>query len=459
MTTIRLQTEFLRMTWAGISDAPADPNDPYDVEGPGIHLRWSFPTRWVAGVPMPLGWPATGFSLLRRDAVPPVEDLTVDLPGVPVIRPDATVAFGAGMWLEFDPELLLRTLRTVPQAATDTDVLLDAYPGYVTLRFPAAVRRLRLSIGKLPLNEPGPRLAVVRAHDRDDVVDEAVLTGAGPADPTLTVTGDHLTSVRFRLDGTRVTGVTVASAEALTETKDWEEVATLPPLTGWKDVRGRIPERFWSGYEAGWGDVGEDLARLLDPTDVRPRWARTYTDTGSVQGRPPGTGEAMPTWTYGLQEQLLLFSLDPFLARMLGLLYADTSAEAANGAEVDYLVLATFPVPDANERGSARLPAAPLDGPSAEPAPVPVPDGTVGWVCYGASSRRGREVAPPGRPSAEPTPGATFLPDPATGTLTRLARIGVSWPLLPPERADRWMPVPSGSTWRSAPRGSPSGRC
>lgn len=447
MTLISVQTEFLRMTWVGVPDAPRDPGDPHDLDGPGIHLRWSFPTRWVAGLPLPLGWPEAGFTLYRRAAVRPTADVSLDIASEPRIEMDATVQLAEGIWLEFDPDLLSRTLRAVPAAASDIHLLLDVYPTYVTMRFADAVRSAVLTVRRRIQLGPGRRLVVVRAHDRDDVVDEAKLLDVPPAGGSVTVTADHITSLRFRLDGTELFGVTATLADQEVVLEEWDQIASLPPLRAWAAVRERIPSARRPTYEAGWDDLSAELARLFDPADDRGRWLRTFTDAGALIERPPTADEPMPSWSYALQERLLLFSLDPYVARLLGLLHADTSAEAAGGDAFDYLVVASFEVPSAEAArrtvplgmpagGAARdtVPFARVDwdGPVIDPIPVtPVPDSTVGWVCYGCAAATPRRLVPPGPVTARASPQPTFLPDPQSGVLTRRARIGVRWELQP----------------------------
>ncbi len=459
MTIVPVQTPFLRMAGLGVENAPADPTDPHDLQGPGIHLRWSFPTRLLPGLPMPIGWPEGGFSLYRRAAEPLGDGSSFDLPGPEGIDFDATLPLPGGGRLEFDPDALRATLNRVPAAATDLDLLLDAYPLYVTLRFPFPVRQARVLAVNRPLQGRGPRLAVIRAHDgQASVVDEATHLGDTDNGVQLIVSGDHITHLRFRLDGTRMVGVTYWFAEATTDTGDWELIATLPPFTAWRAVDDRIPTEFHAAYEPGWADLGAELTRLFDPADDRPRWLRTFTDTGVPEGQ--ATGEVPPSWSYSLQPQILLFSIDPFIARLLGLLYVDTSQEVAGGDEFDYLVVGTFEVPGAAEDepdGPGPFepgPTGPFDpfdptdildrfpapelrvpdflpGPDIDPvpAPLPPPNGTVGWITYGRSIRRHPPLGAPFMLLAEPDPRRTFLPDPATGALTSTARVGLAWTL------------------------------
>ena len=446
MTTIPVQTPFLRMAGIGVEDAPADPADPHDLQGPGIHLRWSFPTLLLPGLPMPIGWPEAGFTLYRRDAVPAGDGVSFDLPPGPQgLRPDATLPLPGVGQLEFDPDALMATLRRVPAAATDLSVLLDAYPLYVTLRFAVAVRKAALTVVDRPLRERGPRLAAVRAHDGpDSVVDEATLVGDAPSGELLGVSGDHVTHLRFRVNGLRIAGVSYVVAPRTAELGEWTRIAVLPPRTSWTAVRDRIPVERQAAYEPGWTDLGAELERLFDPADSRPRWLRTFSDAGTPDGRDLGDDEVAPSWSYSLQPQILLFSIDAFVARLLGLLYVDISAEAPSGDEFDYLVVGTFEVPD----GAAAPAMPPLSwpgplGPSGlgppdllpgdldidiDPIPVPVPgQGTVGWIAHGRSTRRHPPVRPPRLTVAETIPPRGFLPDPATGTLTSLARVGLAW--------------------------------
>ena len=125
----------------------------------------------------------------------------------------------------------------------------------------------------------------------------------------------------------------------------------------------------------------------------------------------------------------------------------DTSAEAASGAEFDYLVVGAFEVPGVEPAMQApprqrtarafppelRVPDFLPGGPDIDPvpAPVPPPDGTVGWISYGRSSGRHPALAPPQMLLGETDPRRSFLPDPATGTLTSVARIGLAWSLQP----------------------------
>ena len=450
MTTIRVQTPYLRMAGLGVAAAPADPSDPHDLEGPGIHLRWGFPTRWPGGVTIPLGWPEAGFTLYRREAEGGAER-ALDLPSTAAnLGDDATLPVAGGARFEFDPDLLAATLAHAPQARGDLDLLLDAYPGYVTLRFQRAVRQVTLGTDLQPLPRRDERIAVVRAHDGDDCVDEDSVVGSLGGDH-LAVSADYITHLRIRLDGRRLTTVSYLEAPTTAELDDWTLIAALPPATDWETVRDRIPASFQAAYEPGWTDLGGELARLFDPADDRPRWDREFTDTGLPPDGDPATGEAAPTWSYNLQSQLALFTVDPFVARLLGLLYADTSAEAAGGGAFDYLVVATFQVPeppsDASGRGRApALGADPADtgpfdtdpfdtgswlpggGPVFEPTP---PDGTGGWITFGLSTASHQPLAPPAPTVAEATPPQHFLPDPATGTLTERARIGVAWTLRP----------------------------
>jgi hypothetical protein len=448
VTIIPVQTPFLRMTGIGVENAPADPADPHDLQGPGVHLRWSFPTRLLPGVPMPIGWPVTGFTLYRREAEPTGDGSTFELPdGLDGLLPDASVPVGGGGRLEFDPDALKATLTRVPAAAADLNLLLDAYPLYVTLRFAAPVRRATLFVANRPLQGRGPRLAAVRAHDGPaSVVDEASHVGAAPNPEPLNVTGDHITHLRFRLNGLRINGYTIFPEPLTTDTGAWEQIAELPPLTAWRAVRDRIPAELHAAYEPGWTDLGAELTRLFDPDDARPRWLRTFTDAGTADGHDLGEDEVPPTWSYSLQPQILLFSIDPFLARLLGLLYVDTSPEVAGGGEFDYLVVGTFEVPGADAARPAPAQPRPtrpipselrvpdfLPGPDIDPvpAPVPPPDGTVGWITYARSTQRHPPLDPPHMRLGETDPARTFLPDPATGTLTALARVGLAWSLQP----------------------------
>ena len=477
MTTIPVQTSFLRMAGIGVEAPPADPTDPHDLQGPGIHLRWSFPTGLLPSLPMPIGWPEAGFTLYRREAEPPGDGLSFDLPSPQGLQPDATLPLPGVGQLEFDPDALMATLRRVPGAATDLSLLLDAYPLYVTLRFAAAVRRAALTVFDRPLRERGPRLAAVRAHDGpDSVVDEASLVGDAPSGERLTVSGDHITHLRFRVNGLRITGVSYVVAPRTAELDEWTRIAELPPLTTWTQVRDRIPAEFQPAYEEGWTDLGAELERLFDPDDDRPRWLRTFSDAGMPDGRDLGGDEVAPSWSYSLQPQILLFSIDPFVARLLGLLYVDDSAEAAGGDEFDYLVVGTFELPDA---GTPTMPPLTWPGPlgpgglgipdlllerrsrirgarrhrplspqvieaqhrymtgalgdiDLDPVPVTVPArGTVGWITHGRSIRRHPPLRPPELTVAETLPPRSFLPDPATGTLTSVARVGLAWTLRP----------------------------
>ena len=237
MTVIPVQTPFLAMAGLGVEDAPADPADPHDLQGPGIHLRWSFPTRLLPGLPMPIGWPELGFTLYRREAVPTGDGTTFDLPGTQTLASDATLPLPNGGRLEFDPDLLRATLIRVPDAAFDINLLLDAYPGYVTLRFALPLRQATIYVVNRPHQGRGPRLAAVRGHDgQDSVVDEASHVGNAPNGEQLTVTGDRITHVRFRLDGLRMPAYTIFPLEPSTDTVAWEEIADLPPLTAWRSA-------------------------------------------------------------------------------------------------------------------------------------------------------------------------------------------------------------------------------
>jgi hypothetical protein len=441
VTIVPVQTPFLRMTSLGVEDAQTDPADPHDLQGPGVHLRWSFPTALLPSLPMPIGWPEAGFTLYRREAVPAGDGSSFDPPGVEDLQLDGTLPMPGGARLEFDPDALRATLNRVPAASTSLAALLDGYPLYVTLRFATPVRRAGLTVFNRPLQGPGPRLVALRGHDgNDSVVDEDSHVGGAPNGVTLTVSGDHITHVRFTVNGLRLTGYSFVVADTTTDTGAWQQIAELPPLTAWRQVRDRIPAEFHAAYENGWTDLGAELTRLFDPADTRPRWLRTFTDTGE------GAGTTPPTWSYSLQPQILLFSIDPFLARLLGLLYADTSAEAASGDEFDYLVVATFQVPGADQvrqpvprpttrtfPGGLGIPDFGLPDIDLEPVPVPVPppNGTVGWISYNRSSRRQPALAPPSMLLAETDPQRSFLPDPATGTLTSVARIGLAWSLQP----------------------------
>lgn len=404
MSEIPVQTPHLAMIGLGEHDAPVDPTDPHDLEGPGIHLRWSFATATPLGDPARLDWPEAGFTLYRRLSGgiqdPTMRDL--DLPATAhALDSSGVLRVLPGAQLEFDPDLLRLTLARTPKALDDLALLLDSYPDYVTLRFDDPVRVVLVTCDARPGAPAGTPVTVLRAHDGPVTVDEAVLAGDVGQ---LNVFADRITHVRLRVDGTRLVEVTRVLAPATTDPDDWDLVAELPPLTEWAQVSSRVPAEMAPAYEAGWADLGAELTSLFDPAIPVPRWDRTSTDPGVTAG--PAEGPP-PTWSQAIQGRILLFSLDPFIARLLGLLYVDTDDVARGDQFLDYLVTADF-------GGSI---------------------GTVGWICHDLSIFRHPALAPPRLVTAEVTPARTFLPDPETGALLEQADIGLSWTVRPDGQA------------------------
>ena len=305
------------------------------------------------------------------------------------------------------------------------------------------------------------------------MVDEASHVGDAPNFEQLTVTGDHITHLRLRVDGLRINAYTIFPEALTTDTAAWEEIVDLPPLTAWRSVRDRIPAEFHTAYERGWTDLGAELTRLFDPADARPRWLRTFTDLGAPDGHDLGD-EVPPSWSYSLQPQILLFSIDPFLARLLGPAVRGHQPGGGRRGRVRLPRRRHLRGAWRRSRRAALLPSAP-PGPSrpswACPTSSPAPTSTrcrrpcprrrarSGWITYARSTRRHPPLAPPQMMLAETDPARTFLPDPATGTLTRWP--GSGWPgrCSRTGSAGRSTPVPCATTSRPNPTGRPAGRC
>ena len=346
MTTIRVQTPFLRMTGLGVPAAP-----------PSTRLTrttWRGRASTCAGRSRPAGRtgqrcarrPRPVYAVPRPPARPAVAEALLDLsPTARGLQADATLPVSGGARFEFDPEVLAATLARVPAAFDDLDLLLDAYPQYVTLRFGRPVRYVSLTVAARPLPGPRTRLAVVRAHDGDDCVGEDSLVGdGGPA--TTGSRSPPTASPICAFISTAGGSPSCCLDRAAHDGAGGLGADRGPPRRPPRAVRDRVPATFRAAYEPGWTTSVPSWDRLFDPADDRPRWAREFTDIGTPVVGDPAGGEVAPTWSYDLQAQILLFTVDPFLARLVGLLYVDTSAEAAGGDLFDYLVVATFQVPD-----------------------------------------------------------------------------------------------------------------
>ena len=215
MTIIPVQTPFLRMAGIGVENAPTDPADPHDLQGPAVHLRWSFPTRLLPGLPMPIGWPEDGFTLYRREAVPLGDGTAFDLPSPEGLRPTRPCHCPAEPGWSSTPDALRATLERVPAAAVDLSLLLDAYPLYVTLRFAEPVRLASVAVSTGRCRSAGrawPPCAPTTARTAWSTRPATWAprpTGVG-LDRRRATASPH---VRLKLNGLRIPGYTIVLAD------------------------------------------------------------------------------------------------------------------------------------------------------------------------------------------------------------------------------------------------------
>jgi hypothetical protein len=402
----KLQTRFLRMIGLGEEFEPADPNDEYDLEGPGIHLKWNFATVLPGNLDVKLGWPSEGFELWKRKHIPPKNEADcVKQNGYP--PPSAHVNGllfipGIEAYFQFSLPLLERIFQQFPTTQNNLNDLLYHYwqehPGEgVTVRFRQPVRWVALDLvdeGYFTLElesdsithivifgEPGPNNIEAFAYDNSTSVDHEKLQNL----PGLTIVQICRTWARPSLDG-------------------WEQVIKLPVRTDWAQVSSRISSTFQSKYEEIWKKaIVKELLYLFDPNIAGERWERTDTGEGQPESHTPDPNEPLPVLEYNVQQMLQGYSADPYVARLLGLYYVDGTV--VDNDEYDFLIEGVFTTVNENQQTI---------------------EVSLGWACYKLSLKFHPELkAPEITRLRQLEPGVII--ESTTGNIFNASYIGIKW--------------------------------
>ena len=310
---------------------------------PGLHIRWMFPPA--------LGFPGDGFEVFRRPADPgwkaPLLDFT-DLPVGRTLIPGETIGMAT-----------LHFHRSAQLEPTPTGSLRVVRPG---------IGPMRVSFG-----QPVARVLVVFSGPNGPVnlralVDGRVVNQSDHAEITpdgqyMRISASHIDEVLFPLAFAELIGVGVQTETEVCEAADWQRVAKIKLLkpANTAEAEQSLRERFEpklrncfaSTRDAALARYRERLPEIIhwqqalqnpqssiftDPAEPRPDQLKVATSADQQRGFYQ---ETFP------QSLLLLAALDPNIARLLGLYWADAYGRGPDPPEpdisFDYRVLGHWP--------------------------------------------------------------------------------------------------------------------
>ncbi len=329
-----------------------------DLE-PGIHLRWGFCRE--------VGFPPNGFCLYRRPAQkPPI--VCFDFDSLLEVRDRKSVTVRSEsleLTISSDTPILsekrpLRWLEQVIKVQNEIGIATRPRGEVVLLR---SSKYMRISVPPTPvalvvgIAPKGTRI-VGAAYASDRVVDLQQATGTGSV-VGLLFRGDRIVTIELKAKDIRIVQVCIAREEPCESMNGWKPLVPCPlclPVTRGaykcgdrragcdeETALSRLPKYPCARSKYG----GENLRNLLDA--VR---AVVDPDQGSTMGSrmldypvsfddcpPPET--AAPNLGISALDLLLITSIDPAIARILGLYYADT--DTTPGQAYDYKIVGSWP--------------------------------------------------------------------------------------------------------------------
>lgn len=423
-------TDLWMLAHGSIGDVP--PNALQPPLKDGIHLRWAFAAA--------KGFPWYGYYLFRRAASPegPRQCLSALLAGRRTgTLPSGELALTYGTLVSDRPLVLTDNF---PAAGT-VEVDLTART-QLAWRLPAGIpaRQAEVTIGFRTLTRPGPppQLSVrITAVLGGLPVAETVLTGLPGDVKTVTVAASAFDTVTVTGAPAAITELCVSSAVGGLP-GGWAALAGLSyplclpvarpdypcpgrpgtPQAAQAAALSRIsygPANAWAG--ARFAAVHDRLIRLVSggPPPAGQPMADRYDSPAGTPAPPPEAGGAITQRRQRPLDLLLLGSLNPALAQILGLYWVD--ATAAPNIRYDYLLLADH---NGSLGGSAASALAWLTaGPNWS-----VVDG---FLCSGAMAATAPPLPAPTGLSAYALPGATLAPAGGGPVLDGTNNAGLTW--------------------------------
>jgi hypothetical protein len=332
-----IQSQWLGMVALGDNTRP-DPNK-------GTHLRWAFERR--------LGFPPGGFDLFRRphfSAAP----VCVTLQGHTANQNLGKHTTLGDLLLESDADI--RTVEFVAAGGASEIDLRNKPP--LSIRPHEVCHRIRVYTADL--SAAGGTIQAIAYDGNVPVSSDKTVASQGVQ--YLDLTADRIDRVVVSSSANAMNGVlsqicfTTVAADAFTASPGWTRLNQTPiclPLSDprypsacrlpnkaqeWPTAGARIPDNIGS-YMAEFPSLRKTLARIYNPSDA-PLTA----------GR-----EGAPKFVHDPLGIVLLTTLDPYIARMLGLYWIDGAfyvgrglqgpAAATVGTAYDYMVTAHYPQP------------------------------------------------------------------------------------------------------------------
>lgn len=288
----------------------------------GIHLRWAFQPD--------LGYPPFGFHLYRR------EHLAGDSSSFPIEMTHALLDQN-GYYIWTSLYSITSTARLVPQKATPAKpwTLAAIGDGTITINF-------AINVEEFSIRETHSH-GVVKV----DAYDGSVLVGstqhtASTTPVELAITADRFDRVVIEFGDTVV--FYEISWTQMVEPMDltgWTLLDTFQLPKSWSDAAARIPASLQSKYEDGFTQLVELIRQITNESVEYPQLKPSSAPADWRPDSPAITFTAYPIRT------LLLAALDPYIARMLGLYFVDTTA--SSGVNYDYMIAGRWTSPTTSD--------------------------------------------------------------------------------------------------------------
>jgi hypothetical protein len=323
----------------------------------GVHLRWGFRRE--------LGFPLMGFRVFRRESrVPPVSCVWLSKAEV-ISDYEVRVANEGDVIALTSAEPLRRSAKAVRWGPSDQYAQLGVpVPSPQQMNVIGAEHDVRIALPPTPLAlldilaPERSRITVSAYAEERQVAELSVISrGKGTVIPVV-LQADRIDSLKVSAKSLQLVRICHAVREFCNDSTGWGALTKDPiclPVshprypcrhgTGCDEIaaEGRLPKDPCSRVKYGGsslGDLLEAVRTVVDPS-LGPTMASRFMKARVEPGDCPPPGTAAPRFRMPALDLLLTASVDPAIARVLGLYLVDTTAQ--EGHVYDYKVVGDWP--------------------------------------------------------------------------------------------------------------------